>query len=375
MLPARTLCIAMKEIGHSVHYVGRNDDLERNILAKFTDTFYTIPTGKFRRNLNLKTIFLNLIDIVKVLSGIFSAIGILAKIKKTTSTTSKNTETLDKPNLIILSTGGYVSLPVVIAGWLLGLSIAVYEQTAAGGLANRIAAYFAKRVFISVPSSKKFYSKRKVVLIGYPIRAGLRQVKVKKPSNKKKDLPDRLQKIITKKQPVLLFSGGGNGSLLINHIVKKHLNTLTKKYSVIHQTGKNFIGEYIHLQSKNYYPFDFISGSEWDDIFIRADVLIGRSGAGIVHECIYLNKRAIFIPLAISQQNEQLLNAKYAQAQIPAIILNETQIKKLSDNELLTHLKSLLKNKPQKRNTKTITDSTNSATEKIITRLIELTVT
>src|SRR5204863_9413281 len=77
-----------------------------------------------------------------------------------------------KPD-VIFSTGGYVCVPTVIAGWPLRVPSLTHEQTALVGLANRIAGRFATRVAISFPQSARFFPPGKVILTGNPVRPSI----------------------------------------------------------------------------------------------------------------------------------------------------------------------------------------------------------
>ena len=75
-----------------------------------------------------------------------------------------------KKETLIFSTGGFVGLPLVIAGGLLGFDIYIHEQTSRVGLANKIASRFASKVFISFEESKKFFPESKTMMTGYPLK-------------------------------------------------------------------------------------------------------------------------------------------------------------------------------------------------------------
>ncbi|NTU69737.1 UDP-N-acetylglucosamine--N-acetylmuramyl-(pentapeptide) pyrophosphoryl-undecaprenol N-acetylglucosamine transferase, partial [bacterium] len=111
----------------------------------------SILAGKFRRYFSL----LNFVDPFFVFIGFVQSLIIIIKFR---------------PN-IIFSKGGYLSLPVVVAGRILFRKIVVHESDLEMGVANRIAAFFANKVLVSFP--KENYSKiktEKLVYTGNPIR-------------------------------------------------------------------------------------------------------------------------------------------------------------------------------------------------------------
>ncbi|MFA6463280.1 MAG: glycosyltransferase, partial [Candidatus Shapirobacteria bacterium] len=92
-----------------------------------------------------------------------------------------------------------------------------------------------------------------------------------------------------------------------------------KKYFIIHQTGKNDFSEFKKMEKKypNYQVFDYLEANNVGHIFNKADLIISRSGANTSQEIVALNKKSILIPLKISQQNEQLLNALWVKEKNP----------------------------------------------------------
>src|SRR6185437_3796515 len=71
---------------------------------------------------------------------------------------------------IVLSFGGYVSVPVVLAAAANRVPIVIHEQTLQAGLANKIASRFAAKICISWEESAKYFPKNKIVLTGNPLR-------------------------------------------------------------------------------------------------------------------------------------------------------------------------------------------------------------
>jgi UDP-N-acetylglucosamine--N-acetylmuramyl-(pentapeptide) pyrophosphoryl-undecaprenol N-acetylglucosamine transferase len=138
----------------------------------------------------------------------------------------------------------------------------------------------------------------------------------------------------SERKPILFVTGGGNGAQLINQLIKKNIEVLTKKYVIIHQVGKSFIGEYDKIKYPDYFPLPFV-GKEMIDLFKLASVTVSRSGAGTVCELMAIGKRSIFIPLKIAQKNEQFFNALEAHKKLGSIILEE---KELSDKIFLEAL-------------------------------------
>ena len=195
-------------------FIGRKYDfdksnafsLEYREITKLGVLFYHLNTGRFTRIFNLAF----LINLIKVPIGFFQALSILLT---------------EKPDLI-LSFGGYISFPVCSVGYLLGIPVFIHEQTVKPGLANRLLAGPAKKIFLAFPQTKQYFPVNKVVVSGNPVRRQLLRV-VRKPFE------------INKTQPVIYITGGSLGSHSINQIIEKIITKLLSEYILIHQTGQS----------------------------------------------------------------------------------------------------------------------------------------
>ena len=133
--------------------------------------------------------------------------------------------------------------------------------------------------------------------------------------------------------PTIFITGGNQGSFVLNKTITKILPILTKNYFVIHQTGNQTF-----TPSKNYLPFNFNNDIGW--ILNKAEIIISRAGANTSQEIIALQKKSILIPLKVSQQDEQLKNAKLVKLKMPqqTIIIPEV---KLTPKILLKNINQL----------------------------------
>ncbi|HBD96039.1 MAG TPA: UDP-N-acetylglucosamine--N-acetylmuramyl-(pentapeptide) pyrophosphoryl-undecaprenol N-acetylglucosamine transferase [Spirochaetia bacterium] len=312
---------AQKNIEYDFLYVGSHNGIEKTIAAKNAINFTPISTGKLRRYISYK----NLIDIFKVFKGILDSFKVIFHYK---------------PDLIF-STGGFVSVPVVIAGWFQKVKIIVHEQTIDAGLANKIAGKFADTIALTFEESKKYFPKDKTVVTGIPLRDKIFQG----------DKTQAFTKFgLTESLPVLYVSGGGLGCHSINTSFNNIVLTLLEKTNVIIQTGnandgKDYL-DFLRLREniedevlkKRLLIFNFIN-DEIADIYAIADLSVARSGAGTVNEFIALKIPAIFVPLAIATNDEQYKNAVIMENMQTALIIKE---KDLSDTLLLKTISDIL---------------------------------
>lgn len=311
VMPALTLIQELKKMDCDIHYIGGYNSIEKDLVQPYHIKYHPIHNGKLRRYLSVE----NMKDIFKVIFGTIQAFLLLIKFKKQST--------------LIFSTGGFVSIPVVVAGWLQGKRIYIHEQTSRVGLANKIASLFADKVFISFEESKKFFPQNKTIYSGYPLRDECFSFDVK-------DVVLNNKSLLQVQKPILFITGGGNGSQLLNELIKRNLTELKKVYFIVHQVGKSPAEEYQKLNDEDYVALPFV-GPEIIDLFKLATITLSRSGAGTVCELIAIGKKSIYVPLKIAQKNEQYHNAVEAKNKLGSIIIEE---KDLSDQIFLESLKS-----------------------------------
>jgi UDP-N-acetylglucosamine--N-acetylmuramyl-(pentapeptide) pyrophosphoryl-undecaprenol N-acetylglucosamine transferase len=257
-----------------------------------------------------------------------------------------------RPSLIF-SSGGYLSVPVVIVGWFLGIPSITHEQTVVAGWANKAVSPFVKKILLTYTSSLPNFPPNKSVVVGLPIRKKLLSKKYSK-----------------KFEPKLIYiSCGKQGSHVINEAVFPIIPELTKRFTVVHQTGSNTqtrdldrarrikdkLGDY-----KDRYIFAPYFFDEEAATYIRsASIIIGRAGAHSVYELVALKKKAILIPIPWVSHNEQLLNATLAQKEIGSVVLEERD---LNPDVLKESIMNLVRKPAVKPTIKLVTN----ASEKII---------
>lgn len=236
-----------------------------------------------------------------------------------------------KPN-VLFSSGGYVSLPVVIAAWLHRVPIIIHEQTAAVGLANSIAARLARRVAITFPQSAAYFAPEKVVLTGNPIQ----------PEIIEPDLSLLRQTTIGKwlaspGLPIIYITGGGLGSHIINQTVGLCLEQLLTRYRVVHQCGAHAgFNDFDRLQSlvaalpeplqQQYMLARHFSANEVGLIYHQASTVVARAGANTVLELAAYGLPAVLIPIPWVTHDEQTKNAQVLVEAGTAILLPEREL-------------------------------------------------
>lgn len=281
-----------------VLWIGQAGGLESRIAAGEDIRFAAVATGKIRRAANpLKMVTrANVADMLRVPRGIAEAWRTVGRFQ---------------PD-VVLATGGYVTVPVGLAAWLRRRPLVVHEQTVRLGLANRVLARLATRVALSSESSLALLPHRaaaKSAVTGNPVRPELFD------GDADKAVAALGADGFDRSLPTVYVTGGAQGAVQINRVVRELLPWLLQRANVIHQCGKTSITELRdHAATLDaalgarYVVTDFI-GPELADVFALADVVISRSGAGTIAELTALGKASVLIPLASSAGNEQTHNA------------------------------------------------------------------
>ncbi|MDQ3239656.1 MAG: UDP-N-acetylglucosamine--N-acetylmuramyl-(pentapeptide) pyrophosphoryl-undecaprenol N-acetylglucosamine transferase [bacterium] len=293
--PALATIDALKKVDSttSFYFFGRKStregdnaiSAEYELIKSLNIPFVSITTGRLQRVFTRYTI----LSLLKIPIGLFQSFNNLLKIK---------------PDVIV-SFGGYLAVPVVVAGWLLRIPVVVHEQTLIPGLANKISARFASIIALSFEETRKFYIRYNTVVLGNPIRKEIFQ-------------QNNIFKIVNKNRPVIFVTGGNQGAHGINMFVFENINNLLEHFIIIHQTGNSTtINDYARSveiakslkDGSSYYVYPYIGPEEIGDVFASCDLVLGRSGVNTMCEIIALSKKAILVP--VPNHREQTYNAQY----------------------------------------------------------------
>jgi len=246
--------------------------------------FYAVTTGRFARYGSVTSI----LSLVKVPIGFLQSLLFLRRITPT----------------VIVSFGGYVALPVVLAARIMGIPVVTHEQTRHASLSNRIIGWCARTVYTSYKETVRDFPEGKAVYTGLPLRRGLFHPPPMPSFPIKTDLP------------LLYVTGGVTGARSLNAIVFGSIPTLIRSYRVVHQTGRySFdIAKVVRERlpkgvRERYVVVPFLDETDVAWVYQNARIVIGRSGANTVGEIAAFAKVALFIPLPWSAEDEQKRNA------------------------------------------------------------------
>lgn len=221
---------------------------------------------------------------------------------------------------IIISTGGFVSAPILFAHGVLakiGLSRArvfLYEPNAHPGLLNQLTGRLAQRVGVAFDQASRWFDAERVAVVGYPVRRSFFQL----------DRAAAREKLgIDPGRKVVLAFGGSGGAKAINEAVLKALfRWRAAGLVVIHVTGRYKGPDYDAVAETEaalaamglagecdwYRRLDY--ADQIADLIGAADLVICRSGAGTLTELAVSGTPALIVPLPTAAEDHQALNAR-----------------------------------------------------------------
>ncbi|MDR3070218.1 MAG: undecaprenyldiphospho-muramoylpentapeptide beta-N-acetylglucosaminyltransferase [Propionibacteriaceae bacterium] len=221
---------------------------------------------------------------------------------------------------VVAGFGGYVSLPVYLAARSLSIPVVVHEGNARAGLANKVAARFAKVVAVAFPGTQLPGAQ----LVGLPVRqqiAGLDRVAARSSA--------RAFFKLGATGPAVLVSGGSQGARSLNQaVIGAKERVLAQGVSILHVLGAaNTADQMVSLTDAQtqavYRPLAYVSAME--DAYAAADLMLGRSGAATVIETAMVGLPTVFVPLPHGN-GEQALNAQFLVNAGAAIVLPDAEL-------------------------------------------------
>lgn len=299
-------------VAPKLYYLAPNS-FDQNALFENDIIYIPIPAGKIRRYASLK----NITDFFITIAGTTAALVALFRLY---------------PD-VVMSKGGYGSIPTILAARLLRIPVIIHESDTKPGRANLFAAKFATKIAISFESAAKYFPKsvqHKIARTGVPIRKALTRIETE---------GARQYLGLEKEVPTVLILGGSQGAMRINEVVLSSLPGLISLANIIHQTGqahfKNVkaVAQVVLAKephAERYHPIDYLSEISLQRAAGVADVVVSRAGANSIAEIGLWKKPAIIIPIPESVSHDQRTNA-YAYARTGAAIVIE-------DENLTPHL-------------------------------------
>ena len=303
MYPALAVLQALGNNTDSVLWVGSQSGLEEALLSPFNVRYASIPGG----GVHGIEIFKLPGNIAELIKGFYAARSLVQQFK---------------PD-VIFYTGGYIGVPMSIAGRY--IPAVVFVPDIEPGLALKVILRRADQIAVSTSRTIPFLKDRlKATATGYPLRQEIKKWN-------RADGRDFFK--IKSSEKVLLVFGGSKGSQSINNALISHLEYFTQQYHVIHITGvENWmqvdaqVGKLDLSHSANYHPFPFLH-AEMGAAFASADLVVCRSGASTMGELSYFGLPAILVPYPHAWKYQHQ-NAMYLSERGGALILEDENLEK-----------------------------------------------
>jgi UDP-N-acetylglucosamine--N-acetylmuramyl-(pentapeptide) pyrophosphoryl-undecaprenol N-acetylglucosamine transferase len=278
IFPGLAVAEALRARGWDVHWLGAPNSMEAQLVPPRGFALETIEFGGVRGKGVMTLVFLPL----RLLKAFAQSIAVVRRVKPQ----------------VVVGLGGYITFPGGMMSVLLGKPLVLHEQNSVAGMANKVLAGVADRVYSAFPQVLK-----KGEWIGNPLReAFLRQ-------------PSPQERFAGRSGPLkILVVGGSLGAKGLNDVVPKALSRIpaANRPHVLHQGGARQIDE---LRA-NYAaagvqaeltPFIEDTASA----YAEADLVICRAGASTVTEIAAVGAPALFVPFPFAVDDHQTTNAKF----------------------------------------------------------------
>jgi len=278
IFPGLAVAEALRSRGWQVHWLGAPGSMEQQLVPPRGFAFEPVQFGGVRGKGPLTLLLLPL----KLLRAFWQSIGVIRRVR---------------PDVVV-GLGGYISFPAGLMSVLLGKPLVLHEQNSVAGLANRVLAGMADRVFSAFPNVLK-----NAQCVGNPLRAGfLSQA-------------DPETRFSGRSGPLkLLVVGGSLGARALNDVVPKALALIPSvlRPVVLHQSGAKQIDE---LRA-NYAAAGVAAEltpfiDDTAQAYAAADLIVARAGASTVTELAAVGAAALFVPFPSAVDDHQTTNAHF----------------------------------------------------------------
>jgi len=285
-----------------VVYVGGKEGVEERLVARAGLRFVGVPAGGIHGLAPWRAAW----NLIKLIRGWGAAYRLGRQ---------------ERPEALF-ATGGYASMPVALAAWMLRVPILLYLPDIEPGLAVRMIAHLATRVAVTVEDSRVYFPAHKVVVTGYPVRAEFHGIERMEARASLALMPD---------EPVLLILGGSRGARSINRALSDVLVQMLELAQVIHVSGEldwPWVAEQREALpptlKARYHAFPYLH--EVGLALAAADLAVCRAGASTLGELPFFGLPAVLVPYPYAWRY-QWINAKWLAGREVAVILEDERLR------------------------------------------------
>lgn len=278
IFPGLAVAHALREQGWRVHWLGAPGSMEERLVPPQGFPLETIDFAGVRGKGLLTLALLPL----RLLKAFAQALSVVRRVK---------------PDVVI-GLGGYISFPGGMMAVLAGKPLILHEQNSVAGMANKVLASVADKVFAAFPNALP-----KAQWVGNPLRQAFLQQ------------PEPAERFAGRSGPLkVLVVGGSLGAKALNDIVPQAVALLPAEVrpQVVHQSG----AKQIDALRANYAAAGvqaeltpFIEDTA--QAFADADLVICRAGASTVTELAAVGVAAIYVPFPHAVDDHQTTNAHF----------------------------------------------------------------
>lgn len=325
-------------------YIGQQGDPFGKVVAenKLIDETHTISAGKFRRYhgegirqlLDIRTLAFNVRDGFRVVVGLWQSYRLLSRLQ---------------PDVIFCK-GGFVGVPVGLAGAFLHIPYLTHDSDAIPGLANRIIAKWAKKHAVALDPALYPYPIEETVNVGVPVASQYRTVDAQQQARLRKELG------LNEYDQVVLVTGGGLGAARLNHATVKIMPELLRifpRLAIVHTAGKQHKEVVAEAYDACLKPVDrsrvrvLDYTTELYKYSAAADVVVARGGATNLAELAMQSKACVIVPNPLLTGGHQLKNALAYEQSGAIVTIDETKLQ--ANHELLLNALERLLDSPKLR--------------------------
>ncbi|HEY9662364.1 MAG TPA: undecaprenyldiphospho-muramoylpentapeptide beta-N-acetylglucosaminyltransferase [Allocoleopsis sp.] len=263
---------------YQIEWLGVPDRMETQLVPSHYP-LHTIPVEGFQKRLSLSSLKI-------VMRLVMSVVKVRALLQKGQFQG-------------VLTTGGYIAAPAILAARSLGLPVVLHEANALPGKVTRWFSPLCTRVAVGFEAAAQYLPRAKTVCVGTPVRT---QFRAKSAAPALPDLP------IPDGVPLIVVVGGSQGAVAVNRLVRACVPAWLEAGAwIVHQTGDND-PDAQSLHHPHYFPLPFYD--DMASLFHRANLALSRAGAGSLTELAVTRTPAILIPYPYAAEDHQTYNAK-----------------------------------------------------------------
>jgi UDP-N-acetylglucosamine:LPS N-acetylglucosamine transferase len=308
VLPALAIAEALVDAGHApeeIHYVGARRGIETKLLptTPFPHTFFDVVG--LQRELNLANVRRNAALVPKLIGARRAAIRLLRELQPE----------------VVVSVGGYASLPAVLAARRLRIPIVVVSYDRRPGRASELTARIAAACAVAYPDSPL----PRAIVTGAPLRRHILAV------DRARDRAGARAALgLPADRFVVAVTGGSQGSGVLNAAIAAYATEhATDPGLAIRQVvGERFLADAPPARDGRDGLLHQIVGYEdrVERLYAAADLLVGRGGASTVAEVAVTGTPAILVPWAGAAEDHQTLNVRWLSDEGGAVLLSEAEL-------------------------------------------------